>query len=80
MNFHQYIKNCYDEINIRRQSGNFQFVEDLFGKNVQGIGRIYHDVSFLMKFLQTKPSVKIMHITFYDLYHTVNKKEMKKKL
>ena len=36
----------------------------LFGNIVQGIGKIYHEVLLLMKFLQTKPSVKYMHINF----------------
>ena len=58
-------------MNIRRQSGIFQFEEDPSSKNVQVIGKIYHEV--LMKFLQTKPQVKIMNFHYYDLYHTVIK-------
>ena len=60
-------------MNIRRQSGNFQFREDTFSKNVQGIIKIYHEVSLLMKFLQSKPSVKNMNINYYDPYYTVIK-------
>ena len=33
-----------------------------------------------MKILQTKPQVKIVIIKYYDLYYTVIKIEMKKKL
>ena len=58
---------------IRRQSGTFQFEEDPFSKNVQGIGKFHHDVLLLMKFLQTKPKVKGMNINYYDLYYSVNK-------
>ena len=58
-------------MNNRRQSGNFQFEEDPFSKNVEGFGKIYHDVSLLMKFLQTKPQVKNMNNKCYDLYYTV---------
>ena len=38
---------------IRNQSGNFQFEEDPFTKNVPGIGKNYHAVLLLMKFLKT---------------------------
>ena len=54
-------------MNIRRQSGTFQFEEDPCSKNVQGIGKIYHEVLLLMKFLQTKPSVESMNVNYYDL-------------
>ena len=52
----------YYEMNNRRQSGNFQFEEDHFSKNVQGFGKIYHEVLLLMKVLQTKPQVENMNI------------------
>ena len=51
-------------MNIRRQCGTFQIEEDLFSKNVQGFGKIYHEVLLLMKSLQTKPQVKSMNIIF----------------
>ena len=35
--------NCYDEMNIRRRSASFQFEEDPSSKNVQGIGKNYHE-------------------------------------
>ena len=60
------ISDYYDNMNIRHD-------EDLFARNVQGISIIYHEVLVLMKFLQTKPQVKIMNINYFDLYYTVIK-------
>ena len=40
LNFYKIINLYYEEMNIRRQSGIFQFEEDPFSKNVQGIGKI----------------------------------------
>ena len=60
-------------MNIRRQSGNIQFEEDLFSKNVQSIRKMYREVLLIMKFLQTKPQVKSMNNKYYDLYYTVIK-------
>ena len=60
-------------MNIRRQSGIFQFEEDRFSKNIQGVRKNYHEVLLLMKFLQTKPKVKSMNDKYYDLYYTVIK-------
>ena len=59
---------------------NFQTQEDPFAKNVQGIGKIYHEVLLLMIFLQTKPSVKNMNINYYDLYYTVIKTRDEKEI
>ena len=42
--------NYYDEMNIKRQIGTFEFVEDPFNENVQGVGKTYHEVLLLMKF------------------------------
>ena len=47
--------------------------QDSFAKNAQGISKIYHEVLLLMKFLQTKPQIKILSINYYDLYYTVIK-------
>ena len=47
--------------------------QDPFAKNAQGISKIYHEVLLLMKFLMTKPEVKIMNIKYYDLYVIVIK-------
>ena len=68
--FHKNSSNFYDIMIIR-------FDEGLFAKNAQGIGKIYHEVLLLMKFLQTKPQVKNMYINYYDFYYTVieNRKE-----
>ena len=54
-------------MNIRSQSGNFQFEEDPFTKNVQGFGKNYQEVLLLMNILQTKPKVKSMNINYFDL-------------
>ena len=51
---------------IRRQSCIFQFEENPFSKDVLGIGKTYHEVLLLIKFLQTKPKVKNMNINYYD--------------
>ena len=52
---------------------NFQTQQDPFPRNAQGLSRIYHDVLFLTKILQTKPQVKNMNINYFDLYYTVIK-------
>ena len=67
LKFYKIISNYYEEMNIRRQSDTFQFEQDPFSKNVQGISKIYHEVLLLMKFLQTKPKVRSMNIKYYDL-------------
>ena len=53
-------------------------VEDTFAKNAQGISKIYHGVSLLMKLLQTKSYVRSMNISYYDLYYTVIKNRNEK--
>ena len=73
LKFYQNISNYYDEMNIKRRSGNFQFAEHPFSKNVESAGKIYQEL-LLMKILQTKPQVKEMNINYYDLYYTVIKK------
>ena len=62
--FHKNISNYFDNMNIRMD-------EDPFAKNAQGKSKIYHEVLLLMKFLQTKPLVKIMNINYYALDYTV---------
>ena len=47
--------------------------EDLFARNAQGIGKLYHKVLLLMKILRTKPQVKNMNIKYYDISYTVIK-------
>ena len=51
----------------------------LFVDNAEGIGKIYCQVTLLMKFLQTKPEVKSMSIKFFDFYYTVIKNRDEKK-
>ena len=45
----------------------------LFQKNDQGVSKIYHEVSLLMKFPETKPQVENLNIIYYHLYCTVVK-------
>ena len=47
------ISKYYDSLNIGSD-------EDPFAKNDQGLIKIYHEVSLLMKFLQAKPQMKKM--------------------
>ena len=63
LKFYKNINNHYNEM----KNNNFQTQEDPFARNAQGIGKTYHEVLLSMKFLQTKPQVKILHIKFYDL-------------
>ena len=51
----------------------FKFEEGTFSKNAQSVGKIYHEVLLLKKFLQTKRPVKEMNFKYYDLYYTVIK-------
>ena len=70
LKFYINIKNYYTEL----KNSNFQTQDqDPFSKNAQGIHKIYHEVLFLMKFLQTKPQIKNMNINYFDLYYTVIK-------
>ena len=64
LKFYKNISTCYDNMNIR-------FDEDPFAKNAQGISKIYHKVLMLVTLLQTKPQVKKMDISYYELYYTV---------
>ena len=47
-------------MNIRRQTGNFQYEEDVFSKSAPIISKIYHEVLLILKCLQTEPQVKNM--------------------
>ena len=66
LKFYKNISNHYDNTNITTD-------EDLFSKNAQGISKLYHEVSLLLNFLQTKPQVKNMSFNCYYLYYTVTK-------
>ena len=50
----------YDEMKYK----NFQIEQDPFAKSAQGIGKIYHEVPLLIKFLQTKPQVEKRNIKY----------------
>ena len=69
LKFYKNINNYY----IEMKNKNFQTQEVPFAKNAQSISEIYHELLLLMKFLQTKPQVKNMNTTYYDLYYTVIK-------
>ena len=58
----------------------FQFGQDPFAKNAQGISKIYYEVFLIMKVLQAKPHVKNMNINYWDLCYNVikNRKEKEK--
>ena len=71
LKFYKNIKNYYVE--MKNKNYQTQQDQDPFSKNVQGIHKIYHEVLLLMKFLQTKPKVKNINISYYDLYYTVIK-------
>ena len=60
------ISTYYDKVKIRMD-------EDPFARKAQGIRKIYHEVLFLLKYLQTKPQVENVNSIYYDLYCTVNK-------
>ena len=49
LKFYQNIFNFYDEMNIKRGSGNFQFEEDLFSKKVQSVGKLCHEKLFFFE-------------------------------
>ena len=63
------ISNYYNEMKHKT----FQTQQDPFSKNAEGISKIYHEILLSRKFLQTKPQVKNMNISYYDLYYTVIK-------
>ena len=58
------IKNYYDEMKYRKQSGTFQFEEDLLSKNEERISKLYLEVILIMKILQTKPQVRKINFHF----------------
>ena len=48
--FYHHINNYFVELNYRRQSGTFQFVEHVFSGNAQGIGKSMPEILLLMFF------------------------------
>ena len=73
LKFYKNISNYYNNMNVRSD-------EDPFDRNTQGISGIYHEVFLLMKFLETKPQVKKMNISYYDLYYIVTKNRIEKEV
>ena len=69
LKFYKNVSKYYDEMKNR----SFQFQEDSFAKNAQGISKIYHKFLLLLKFSPTKPQLKKMNINYYDLFYTVIK-------
>ena len=55
LKFYKNISGYYIEMKNR----NFRTQEDPLSKNAQEVSRIYLEVLLLMKFLQTKPQIKI---------------------
>ena len=70
LKFYKNISKYYIEMKHENFQTNDQ---DPFSRNAQGTSKIYHEVLLLMKFLHTKPEVKIMNINYFDLYYTVIK-------
>ena len=56
------LSDYYDEMKVR----NCNFEEDPFSKNVQGVGKIYHEILLSMKVLHTKPQIRNMKIIQND--------------
>ena len=54
LSFLKNLSNCYNEMILR----NFIYQEDRLSINAQSIGKKYHEVLLIMKFLQTKPQVR----------------------
>ena len=74
LKFHNNISNYY----IDMKNKNFQtHHEDTFSRNAQSISKIYHEVLLLMKFLQTKPEVKILILIIMTYNIPLLKTEMK---
>ena len=59
---------------------NVSMDEDHIAKNAQENGRIYHEVLFLMNFLQTMPQVKNKKIKSFDFHYTVIKNRDEKEI
>ena len=73
LTFYKIINNYYDNMNNRMD-------EDPFAKSSQGNSKYYHEVLWLMNFLQTKTQVKIMNFNYYDLSNTVIKNREEKEI
>ena len=80
LEFYQNISNYCDEMNNRRRSNSFQFKENPFSKSAEGSSKSFHEVSLLLKYLQTKRQVMNMNKIYYDLYYTVIKNREDKEI
>ena len=80
LKFYQNISNFYDEMTYARRSGTFQFQKDVSTEGAQGISKKDHKVIVLVNFFQTKPQVRNMNNNYYDLYYTVIKTKIIRKL
>ena len=60
LKFYTYIHNFYDAMKNKI----FQFDQDPFPKNAEGISKFYYEVLLLMNFLQTKTQVKNVSINY----------------
>ena len=67
LNFFKIISNYFNDMKYKK----FQSEHNHFSKKAQGIAKIYYEVIFKMKLLQTKPQVENMNINYYDLFYTV---------
>ena len=71
MKIYQNNSDFYDEMGYRINSNTFKSADDPYRRNAQGISKIYHEVLLILSSLQTKPQVRSMSISCYDLYYTV---------
>ena len=55
-----------------KQSETLQCEQDPFSNNAQGIGLNMHGACVLMNFLPSKPQVKSMKTTYFDLLYTIS--------
>ena len=58
LNFYQNMSFCYDEMDIKKQKGIFQFEGDKFSKDAHGNKKIYQEVLFLVSFYRLNLNLK----------------------
>ena len=80
LKFYQNIGDQCDEMNIKTKSKTFQFGEDLFNKDVGGIGKIYEEVLFLIIFYKLNLKFKVWILTSMIYITLLLKIGMKRKL
>ena len=74
--FYENVSNFNDEMNYR----NLRDEEDPLSKTAHVITEICIEVLLFLKFLQTKPQVKIMNCNYYHLYDPLIKNRGKKEI